>query len=87
VGAGDTPCVILMVGTRSGPEVRYPMSELAAATVRASRRRHPLWSRRMRRPSGSAESGRRVGPACPGASCSGVRIRNGLKEPTSAVTV
>jgi uncharacterized cupin superfamily protein len=30
VGAGDTPCVILMVGSRSGPEVRYPASELAA---------------------------------------------------------
>jgi len=30
VGAGDRPCVILMVGARSGPEVRYPVSELAA---------------------------------------------------------
>lgn len=30
VGAGDGPCVILMTGTRSGPEVRYPVSELAA---------------------------------------------------------
>jgi len=29
-GAGDEPCVILMVGSRSGPEVRYPASELAA---------------------------------------------------------
>ena len=30
VGAGDGPCVIVMVGTRSGTEVRYPVSELAA---------------------------------------------------------
>jgi len=30
VGAGAGPCVILMVGARSGPEVRYPVSELAA---------------------------------------------------------
>ena len=30
VGTGDGPCVILMVGSRSGPEVRYPVSELAA---------------------------------------------------------
>lgn len=29
VGADDGPCVILMAGTRSGPEVRYPLSELA----------------------------------------------------------
>jgi uncharacterized cupin superfamily protein len=31
VGAGDAPCVILMVGGRSGDsQVRYPVSELAA---------------------------------------------------------
>ena len=30
VGAGDGPCVILMAGARSGPEVRYPVTELAA---------------------------------------------------------
>ncbi len=30
VGAGERPCVILMVGARSGPGVRYPVSELAA---------------------------------------------------------
>ena len=30
VGAGDGPCVILMVGARSGPGVHYPVSELAA---------------------------------------------------------
>ena len=30
VGAGDGPCVIVMVGSRSGPGVRYPVSELAA---------------------------------------------------------
>lgn len=31
VGAGDGPCVILMVGARSGdPQVHYPASELAA---------------------------------------------------------
>ena len=30
VGAGDEPCVILMVGAHLSPEVRYPVSELAA---------------------------------------------------------
>ncbi len=30
VGAGEEPCVILMVGSRSEPGVRYPVSELAA---------------------------------------------------------
>jgi uncharacterized cupin superfamily protein len=30
VGAGEAPCVILMAGARSSPEVRYPGSELAA---------------------------------------------------------
>ncbi len=30
VGAGEGPCVILMVGARLGPEGRYPVSELAA---------------------------------------------------------
>ena len=30
VGAGELPCVILMVGARTGPDVRYPVSELAA---------------------------------------------------------
>jgi uncharacterized cupin superfamily protein len=31
VGAGDGPCVILMAGSRSGPDVHYPVSELAAS--------------------------------------------------------
>src|SRR4051795_3361974 len=30
VGAGEGPCVIVMVGSRSGPGVHYPVSELAA---------------------------------------------------------
>ena len=30
VGTGGEPCVILMVGARSRPEVHYPVSELAA---------------------------------------------------------
>jgi quercetin dioxygenase-like cupin family protein len=30
-GAGDGPCVILMVGARSGPGVRYPTSDVAAS--------------------------------------------------------
>ena len=29
VGAGEEPCVIVMVGARTGPEVHYPLSELA----------------------------------------------------------
>ena len=30
VGAGEGPCVIVMVGSRSGPGVRYPVSKLSA---------------------------------------------------------
>ena len=30
VGAGEGPCVIVMVGSRSGPGVQYPVSEIAA---------------------------------------------------------
>jgi quercetin dioxygenase-like cupin family protein len=30
VGAGDGPCVLFMAGSRSGPGVRYPVSEVAA---------------------------------------------------------
>jgi uncharacterized cupin superfamily protein len=30
VGMGDGPCVVLMVGSRAGADVRYPVSELAA---------------------------------------------------------
>jgi len=30
VGAGDGPCAILMAGAHLGPEVRYPVSEVAA---------------------------------------------------------
>ena len=30
VGAGEGPCVILMAGSRTGPGVHYPVSELAA---------------------------------------------------------
>jgi uncharacterized cupin superfamily protein len=29
VGAGDGPCVLLMAGARTAPDVRYPASELA----------------------------------------------------------
>jgi uncharacterized cupin superfamily protein len=29
-GAGDGPCVIVMVGSRTSPAVRYPVSEVAA---------------------------------------------------------
>ena len=30
VGAGEEPCVIIMLGSRSGPGVHYPVLELAA---------------------------------------------------------
>jgi uncharacterized cupin superfamily protein len=53
VGAGAGPCVILMVGSRSGPGVHY-------------RRRPPTGGRRTPRSSGSGESGRRTGLVCPG---------------------
>ena len=67
VGAGDRPCVILMVGAHFGPEARYPVSELAARYGASVERRHPIRARSMRRRSGSGESGRRTGHACPGA--------------------
>jgi uncharacterized cupin superfamily protein len=37
VGAGDGPCVILMTGSRSGTEVRYPVTELASRYVASVR--------------------------------------------------
>ena len=66
VGAGEGPCVIVMVGSRSGPGVHYPVSEIARATARAWRRRPPTGDRRTRHSSGSGASARRVGLVCPG---------------------
>jgi quercetin dioxygenase-like cupin family protein len=59
VGAGDAPCVIVMAGARSGPEVRYPVSEIAAhygasveqeTTDPAQAYRTAEWFRRERPP-------------------------------------
>jgi quercetin dioxygenase-like cupin family protein len=50
-GVGDEPCVIVMVGSRSGPGVRYPAEDtsdgrLAYANVEPYRReRPPTWTR------------------------------------------
>jgi uncharacterized cupin superfamily protein len=51
IGAGNEPCVILMVGARQSPEVRYPVTELVTRygagekTERFRRERPPYWSR------------------------------------------
>ena len=66
VGAGEGPCVILMVGSRSGPGVHYPCRSSRQATAQAWPRRPPTGGRRTRRSSGSGESGRRTGLVCPG---------------------
>jgi uncharacterized cupin superfamily protein len=66
VGAGDAACVILMVGTRLGPEGRFRCRSSPRATARAWRRSHQTRRRSMQRPSGSGENGRRTGPGCPG---------------------
>ena len=74
VGAGDGPCVILMAGARglaTQPESRRCGTRCRSsprATAPAWRRRHPIRRRRTRQPSGSGESGRRTGSACPGPS-------------------
>ena len=66
VGAGEGPCVILMVGSRSGPQVRYPVSELAARYGASVAEETYDWRQRTRRSSCSGESGRRTGLVCPG---------------------
>jgi quercetin dioxygenase-like cupin family protein len=66
VGAGDRPCAILMVGAQVRKRATRSRNS-RRAMGRAWRRRHPIRSRSMRRPSGSGESGRHTGPACPGA--------------------
>ena len=42
-GAGDEPCVILMVGARTSPGVRYPRSELAARHGASVAEETPDW--------------------------------------------
>ena len=66
VGAGDGPCVILMVGARSGPGVQYPASELAARHGASVAERPPTGGRRTRQSSGSGESARQTGLVSPG---------------------
>ena len=66
VGAGEGPCVILMVGSRSGRECTTRRRSSRRATARAWRRRPPTGGRRTRRSSSSGESGRRTGLVCPG---------------------
>jgi quercetin dioxygenase-like cupin family protein len=59
VGAGDRPCVILMVGAHVARKGATRSRNSRRATGRAWRRRHPIRSRSMRRPSGSGGGGRR----------------------------
>ncbi len=66
VGAGEGPCVILMVGSRRGPGVHYPASELAARYGASVAEETPTGGRRTRRSSGSGASDRRTGLDCPG---------------------
>ena len=66
VGVGEGPCVILMVGSRSGPGVHYPVSELAAGYGASVAEGPPTGGRPTRRSSGSGESDRRTGLVCPG---------------------
>jgi uncharacterized cupin superfamily protein len=66
VAVGESPCVILMVGARSGPGVNYPVSDWRRAMARAWPRRPWTGGRRTKRPSASAESGHRAGLACLG---------------------
>jgi quercetin dioxygenase-like cupin family protein len=42
-GAGDRPCVVLMVGSRSDPGVRYPVSEVAVRHAAAVREETSDW--------------------------------------------
>jgi uncharacterized cupin superfamily protein len=64
VGAGEGPCVILMVGSRSGTGVHYPVSELAARYGASVAEETSDW--RQAYASGSGESGRRTRLVCPG---------------------
>ena len=66
VGAGAGPCVILMVGSRSGPGGHYPVSELAARYGASVAKETSDWRQAYPRSSGSGESGRRTGLVCPG---------------------
>jgi uncharacterized cupin superfamily protein len=69
VGAGEGPCVILMAGARSADaQGRYPASKLAARYGAGVEEARPTLCRCTRRPSGSGESGRHTGFACPGSS-------------------
>ena len=57
VGAGDAPCVILMVGARADDDgLFFPVSELRAATGRASTARRPRATRRTPRQAFPAKS-------------------------------
>src|SRR5262249_4839982 len=66
VGAGDGPCVILMVGARLGPEARYPASELAARFGASVEKETSDVEQVYATAERFGESGRRAGPAGPG---------------------
>jgi uncharacterized cupin superfamily protein len=65
VGAGEGPCVILMVGARSGPEVQYPVSELAAPYGASVAEEPPTRRDRTGTPRGGGDK-----PAAPRCQCS-----------------
>ena len=75
VGAGDRPCVILMVGAHVSPEVRYPVSELAARYGASVEKETSDPERSMRRPSDSGESGRLLVPPALGLEPFAVAVR------------
>ena len=66
VGAGEGPCVILMVGSRSGPGVPCRCRSSRRATAQAWRRRPPTGGRRTRRSSGSARATAELGSSALG---------------------
>ena len=66
VGAGEGPCVILMVGSRSGTGVRYPMSELAARYGASVAEETSDCRQAYATVERFGESGRRTELVCPG---------------------
>ena len=67
VGAGEGPCVILMLGSRTGPEVHYPVSELAVRYGASVAEETSDWRQAYATIEPfQDESDPRTGPVCPG---------------------
>ena len=67
VGAGDELCVILMVGAHVSPEVRYPVSDLAARYGASVEKETSDPEEVYATAESSGDRGRRTGHGCPGA--------------------